>query len=140
MVASRRSAESGFTLVETMISVAIFAFGMLALAAFQLATLRVNIDTRGQTQTTLLAAEALGMIQADPQAPQTYNGVDTSNPASWPVSERAAGNVQRWTHDIQAALPRGRGSIQVDANTISIRIAVPGRAGDIGTSLTAPVP
>ena len=62
--------QEGFTLVEVMVAVTIFAIGLLALAAVQLQTIQGNSHSQGMTQATALGQ---GLIE-------TMLGLDYDDP------------------------------------------------------------
>lgn len=63
---SRRSVrQSGFSLVELLVTSLIFAIGLLGLAALQVATLRSNSGGRNRVTATSLAEGCLSAIQAE---------------------------------------------------------------------------
>lgn len=63
---SRRSfRQSGFSLVELLVTSLIFAIGLLGLAALQVSTLRSNSGGRNRVTATSLAEGCLSAIQAE---------------------------------------------------------------------------
>jgi len=62
----RTSAQHGFTLVEVMIAMAIFAIGILAVAAMQINSINTNAAARMQTEATSVASDAMERLLALP--------------------------------------------------------------------------
>ena len=62
------SAESGFTLIEVLIGVSIFAIGMLAVASLQMVSVRNTTVGNVTSQATMLAHQKMEEIKATPFA------------------------------------------------------------------------
>lgn len=82
----RARRESGFTIIEAMIALAILAFGVLAVSAAQLAALKSSRSSRSLTEAMYLAEQQMelfyGMSRAEAQAvlgDANYPN-DTANP------------------------------------------------------------
>jgi len=67
-IQTRRSAEEGFTLIEVLIGVSIFAIGMMAVAKMQYATVRNTTVGNLTSQATMLAHQKMEEIKATPFA------------------------------------------------------------------------
>ncbi len=78
--ATRRARESGFTMLEVVIAMAILASGMLAIAAAQLAALHLSSKSRSLMDAIHLAQAQMETFQATPQAVLPTSGSDASNP------------------------------------------------------------
>lgn len=59
MVQHKKINSEGFTLIEVLISVAIFSIGVLAVAAMQLSSVRGNAVARGVTEKVSLASDRM---------------------------------------------------------------------------------
>lgn len=85
---SHLSDHHGFTLVELLVAVTIFAIGLLTVAGMQLSALRANMTAEEISIATALAEGALEELLArDPADPifdttmagyESYSGIDTS--------------------------------------------------------------
>ena len=56
---NQRNIDSGYTLIETMIAIAIFAIGFLAIASMQIAASKTNRTGSEYTQATTIAADRM---------------------------------------------------------------------------------
>ena len=68
---SRRSAEAGFTIIEVLIGISIFAIGMLAVGRLQMASVRNTAVGNLTSQATMLAHQKMEEIKATPFADLT---------------------------------------------------------------------
>ena len=101
-VLGRRKNEKGFTIVEVLMAISIFAIGLLAVATMQISAIKVNSSANHQTIRTTYAMDRLEQIMAwdyghallvdnDPNvgAPTTHNtGIQTFGyTVSWTVDD-----------------------------------------------------
>jgi type IV pilus assembly protein PilV len=66
--------QGGFTLLEVMIAVLVFAIGMLTTASLQLTSKRANYEALQRTTASHLAFDMLERIRANTAAMNTYTG------------------------------------------------------------------
>jgi type IV pilus modification protein PilV len=79
-----RSQRTGFTLLETMIALALLAIGILGVAALQITALRFARDSRTQTAAMYLAEQQMERFYS--MTPATVRGMaGTSNDAGNPL-------------------------------------------------------
>ncbi len=71
----------GFTLIENMVALAIFAIGVMAIALLLLNSMGLAKNSRGLTGAFIAARDMAGMIRANTQNALTYNGIQTPAPA-----------------------------------------------------------
>lgn len=133
----------GFTLIEVMIAMAIFAFGLLALAALQVAALKLSSDSQYVTQANLLANEMVGMMWGTPTASlvSNYNDLAVSAAAvSVPATSTStivADNASAWRDHIVSQLPGGTGRVSVNnINQATVTLSWEGRTGPRSYSLS----
>jgi type II secretion system protein I len=68
-----RSGSDGFTLIEVLVAIAIFAIGILALASLQAVYIGGNSSARMQTEATTLASQWLERLKL---LPETHGDLD----------------------------------------------------------------
>ncbi|MBE0595778.1 MAG: prepilin-type N-terminal cleavage/methylation domain-containing protein [Desulfuromonadales bacterium] len=88
------SSQAGFTLVEILIAMTIFAFGMLAVATLQITALTGNSAARGVTEANALAQNKLEELQSIPfddvngsAGPETISHYGKAYALSWTVDD-----------------------------------------------------
>ncbi|MDO9005179.1 MAG: pilus assembly protein PilV [Aquabacterium sp.] len=91
----KAQAQTGFMLIEVMISVLIFSVGVIALVGLQAAMTRAQSESKVRADAANLAAELLGMIWADAANIASYA---TASCASAP---QCAG----WRNKVSLVLP-----------------------------------
>jgi type IV pilus assembly protein PilV len=128
--------QSGFTLIEVLISVLILALGVIGVAGMQLAALRSNQQSGTQSTAMQIASEladamranSAQMNQADDSNPyllaNSYKAVAGTPPTvpstncnkeSCTSAQMAAFDVYEWQRKIYDRLPGGRGVICRDS-------------------------
>ena len=89
--------NQGYTLVEVLIAMAIFALGFLSLATIQIKSIRQNASARMYTEATTMAAESLERLISLP-----YDHLDLDQNAN-PHSMTTGGYTVMW--NVQADNP-----------------------------------
>jgi prepilin-type N-terminal cleavage/methylation domain-containing protein len=74
--------QRGFTLLEVMIALAVFAIGILAVSAMQINSINVNAGARMQTEATSVATDAMERLLALPYDHNQLDADVTLNPHS----------------------------------------------------------
>lgn len=122
------STSRGFSLLEVLIAILIFSFGMLGLAALQSFSVKTNQSANFRTQATSLAYMIIDRMRANPEAalqgqylaPYTVlANCNAAPPASPPT---AAHDIAVWRQELCRQLPDGQGDISFPGGTVVVAI------------------
>ncbi|MGR2929505.1 type IV pilus modification PilV family protein [Acidithiobacillus ferriphilus] len=115
--------EQGFTLIETMIALAIFAIGSLGILAILMNGFNINAEGNNLTGGYQIAQNALGLIRANGSNALQFNGAAISNTGTVTVPGSANTVVAQaisstWKNmlyppGLPSALPSASGKIMV---------------------------
>lgn len=99
--------ESGFTLVEILVTVVLISVGLLGIAALQLASLQSNKEAYVRAQASVLASDILDRMRANPLG--FRNGEYNIAPNAWgsDPNSRAGRDIDDWQRAIDAVMPGG---------------------------------
>jgi len=130
MLRAPRTAR-GFTLIEVLVALVIFAIGLLGLAGLQSQSLKFNYSAFLRTQASFLAYDILDRMRANPEQ-ATLKGnfaynigldedaadescVDVNSPATLEctVTQLVNADLTEWKESLDALLPDGQGEIDV---------------------------
>jgi type IV pilus assembly protein PilV len=116
----------GFTLLEVLIAMLIFSFGMLGLAALQSFSVKANQSANFRSQATALAATLMDNVRANRSNIGSYysNSYATVDCATVPdETEIPALDIALWRRQLACELPQGQGAIApISANEIAVCI------------------
>jgi type IV pilus assembly protein PilV len=115
-------ANSGFTLVEILVSVLVLAIGLLGMSALQVTGLRSSHSAYLRTHATLLAHDISERIRANPLGLQNgrYNQgnaaehVDCLDTIGCNATDLAEHDLFEWNSALAAQLPSGGGIVCLD--------------------------
>ena len=88
--------EQGFTLVEVLISMAIFSFGILAIINMQLLSTAINVKSRGMTEGIVTAQNKIEELQSLPFNDAELADTDANGAAGldiFPATDAVADNA-----------------------------------------------
>ena len=135
MINTRRAEQTGFTLIEVLITMVILSIGLLGIAGMQAAGLRNNHSAYTMTQASNLAMDMIDRIRANSTAAADYVGFDsntsvTANPgcisAGCTPAQLAEFDKFQWSQPLEAAdkpvLPDGRGVITQNGDELIVTI------------------
>lgn len=133
----RRENQSGFSLIEVLISIIVLSFGLLGMVGMQAAALQANREARLQSSAAVLARELaemirgnkdigiltagnpyLGSFSTSPLAATTPSyclNVATSTPACADKTAIANAEMTEWLARVDAQLPGARVSVCFDS-------------------------
>lgn len=141
---SNRLPQSGFILLEALIAILIFSFGILAIMGLQAAAINDVRDTKYRSDAALLANQIIGHMWTDDPANNLNNyALNTGGAncafnggAAAPGSSQALTNVNNWLAQIAAVLPGTAAAppqITVNGATQTVTVTVCWRAPQDGT-------
>jgi type IV pilus assembly protein PilV len=104
----RRSMQSGFTLIEVLVSILVFSFGILAAVGLQAAAIKLSTDAQQRAEATFLADQLLArMLIADRATAATFahhpNGTTKCAPGGAASTNPV---VTEWLTEVAATFPR----------------------------------
>jgi type IV pilus assembly protein PilV len=116
--------QRGISMVELLVSLLIFSFGMLGLAGLQTRTLSFNQSSLYRSQATALGDDVLDRMRADRQnaVAGLWDTALTTNAAGVTGSELYKTDLKLWKQSVEALLPSGKGSVGVDSGTVTVII------------------
>lgn len=139
-----KNKEKGFTLLEVLVAIVIFSFGLLGLAGMMTISVRNNHNGYLRSQANFFAENMMDRMRANPQALWlgAYDGdantggtnCDMNNPCNF--QELAAYDMEQWAQSVGTLLPSGQGNITCDNSA-----TLPGTVtGATPPSIWLPVP
>jgi type IV pilus assembly protein PilV len=118
--------RGGFSLIEVLITILIFAIGMLGLAALQATSVRSNQSANFRTQATALGYMIIDRMRANSDAVlrgEYLAGLQAGScTAAPPAGPQAAHDVAAWRQQLACQLPDGQGSITFPGGTVVVSI------------------
>jgi type IV pilus assembly protein PilV len=121
--APRRS-QSGVSMIELLISMVIFAFGMLGLVGLQTKTLAYGQSGLYRSQATALTDDILDRMRTDRANAKSGNW-DTAfgNASSYITGTQIyQTDLKDWKAQVEALLPSGQAQITVNAGAVTVTI------------------
>lgn len=106
----------GVVLIEVMIALLIFMFGILGLVGLQASMTRATSDSKARADATYLASEMVGRLWSDMSNLSSYDSSKCTSTAS----------CKEWQSKVAASLPNGVGSVGVTV----------GASGDAAATIT----
>lgn len=104
----RRQLQSGFTLIEVLVSVLIFSFGILGIVGLQATAIKMSTDAQQRAEATFLADQLLArMLISDPATAASFAHNPTGTTACAPtVAASTNPTVIEWLAEVTATFPR----------------------------------
>jgi type IV pilus assembly protein PilV len=114
--------ESGFTLIEVLVTLVILSVGLLSLAALQIATLKNNNSALTRFEATTHLYEILDRMRANrtPALQGAYN-IDMTDTAT-AGGDIASQDLRAWKQALLTNLPDGNGSIAVNNRIATVTV------------------
>ena len=103
----RPAAQSGFTLIEVLISILVFSFGILGLVGLQASAIRFSTDAQQRAEATFLADQLLArMLISDPATAATFAHKPGGATVCAPTGTASTNAiVTEWLSEVAAAFP-----------------------------------
>jgi len=93
--------ESGFSLIEVTLAVALLAVGLLAVGSGEIATFTLNMRTSETMRAVAAAEDIIELMRRNPADINAYNGMNTNDDAAAPLTDANIGfNV--WKSQVAA--------------------------------------
>jgi len=103
--AARSRTDRGFMLIEALVALLIFAFGVLGIVGLQAAMTKAQTQSKSRADASLLAQQVLGSMWTDSPNLAAYS---TANCAGY-------ARCNEWATRVAAELPNGAGTVDVSA-------------------------
>ena len=117
---NKLSKQKGFTLLEVLVAVLVFSFGLLGIGGMMTISVKNNHNGYLRSQANFLAENMMDRMRANPLAlwNGTYNGLATPGGglactlgSECNIDELALYDMQAWADSILISLPNGAGTI-----------------------------
>jgi len=124
--------QKGLTLIEVMIALAVFSFGLLALAALMASGLKYNTSALHRSYATSQAYDMADRMRANRKGLEFYiplnDSVDpecfgTETETSCTSEEMAQYDAWQWNRDNFRLLPEGTGTVSLESSIYTITIS-----------------
>ncbi len=106
---SRRLPNSGFSLIEALVSILLLSLGIIGLLGAQYAAIGQNIDSQIRAQAVLHANNILNLVRLDPAQAASLSVPDGGCPTS-----AGSATLQSWRFAVCEALPGARQTSPTD--------------------------
>jgi type IV pilus assembly protein PilV len=117
--------QTGFSLIEVLVTLVIISFGMLGIAGVIINGLKNNNSSYARTQASILANDIIDRMRANKTTAEAstypYNLALTASPngAGVPLND-----LTEWRASLATAMPAGTGSVAMDATTKKVTVIV----------------
>jgi len=109
-----RRRMAGVALIEIMVSMLIFMFGVLGLVGLQASVTRAQTDSKVRADATYLSSEIVGRMWSDLTHVSSYSGTGCASVAL----------CKEWQDKVAASLPHGTGAVTVDASSGDVAVTI----------------
>jgi type IV pilus assembly protein PilV len=117
-----KAGQRGASMIELLVSILIFAFGMLGLVGLQTRTLSYGQFSLYRSQATALSDDILDRMRTD-RVSAKAGGWDSAlsvAAASIGTSTFAEADLKDWKQQVEGLLPLGKGQVAVAAGVVTI--------------------
>jgi type IV pilus assembly protein PilV len=109
-----RTVSRGITLIEVLVAMTIFAFGVLGMLGMQARAIAYFSDAKYRTDATLLSDALINDIWVNRANMATYAYAGGAVPAQ----------LQPWLNEVQATLPNANATVTVTPATSTVQVTV----------------
>jgi len=117
----RRFGQSGFSLLEVLITLVIIAIGLLGFASMMLNSMKNNRISMQRSIATLYAYDIIDCMRANRTNKAAY-AIDFADDASTTPGTIAEADVALWRNELDTLLPAGKGQIDITGDTAKVEI------------------
>lgn len=139
MITTHKHHESGFSLIEAMVSLVVISVGMIGIASLYGQGLRASSTALFRTQAVNLASDMADRIRMNRQGGVAYGGAAANNnctvagAATCTPAQMAAHDLFEWNTRIGQILPTGSGTVTViGTNPPTYRINIEWTESNLG--------
>lgn len=123
MIKYSSQTQTGFTLIEVLVSIVILAIGLLGLAAMQLQSLKFTQGSQWRSQANFLAYDIVERIRANRENVGSYAIAMAADKPTARAS-MAQDDLWSWLDQLDTSIPGGDGSVQWNAATRVLTVVV----------------
>ena len=116
--------QAGFSMLEVLVALVIFAFGMLGLAGLQTRSLAYSQTSLYRSQAAALTDDILDRMRADRTNARNgaWNTTLATASADITGTTLAATDLRDWKATVERLLPSGAAEIDVAAGLVTVRV------------------
>ena len=113
----QRNEQSGFSMLEVLVSILVLSIGAIGAAGMQVAALKDSGSANSRYRAASLAGAMADTLRADRTVAITESTDFVSSVATGSCTATALTPVKRWQNQIACELPGGKGGVDVDGYT-----------------------
>lgn len=124
---SARSKQSGYLLLEVLVSILIFSTGILAIFSLQTVSIKNSSDAKYRADASFLANQIVGYMWGERSNLAAYRHRPGGSACNSSGTDSSNTNVMSWLDEVSAALPGAadtRQQIIVDTATNTVTVTV----------------
>ena len=110
-----RARQSGFSMVETLVSIVIFSLGVLGIVQFQATAVSMSSEARNRIEASMLAESIVHTVWLDRANMTSYEYTGAGH---------APDAIKGWVASIAENLPNGRGIVDANPTQGTVRVEV----------------
>jgi len=116
--------QGGASMLELLVSLLIFSFGMLGLAGLQVRSLSMSQSSLYRSQATALTDDILDRMRADRDGAliNQWNTTLADASSSIATTPLAKSDMKDWKATVEALLPDGKASVTMASGTVTVTL------------------